>query len=152
MLVLPGTFCSGSNRAGVFPRVQEHKHVVFSHNALLCGVLEVNGAASDFCSCIPQWHWAMPTSGIRVNCGGLPPSPADHARSTLSHLDHAGCAALAALSCRVLGRDSDQVSGHRPEHFAVTAAGQVCFQGSESNSTWCLVAVPSFFLFHQPLR
>ena len=42
------------------------------------------------------------------NCGGLPLTPADHARSTLSHLAQAGGAAPAAPSCRILGRDSDQ--------------------------------------------
>ena len=100
-----------------------------------------------------QCQWAMPTSGIRDSWGGLPlPPPADHARSTLSHLGHTGGAAPVAPSCRVLGKDSDQVSVGHPEHLAVTAAGWVCSQGSESNSVWCLVAMPSFFLFWQPLR
>ena len=58
-----------------------------------------------------QWQWAMPTSGIRDNCGSLSLPPADHARRTLSHLAHSGGAAPAAPSCRVLGRDSDQGSG-----------------------------------------
>ena len=39
------------------------------------------------------------------------------------------------------------MSGCHPEHLAVAAAEQVCSQGSESNSLWRLVAVPSFFLF-----
>ena len=86
----------------------------------------------------------MPTSGVRGNCGGLPLPHADHARGTLSHLAHTGCAVPAASSCRVLGRDSGQVSRCHPEHLAVAAAGQVCSQGSKSNSVWCLVAVPLF--------
>ena len=89
----------------------------------------------------------MPTSEVRDNCDSLPPPPADHTRRTLFHLAHAGGAAPAAPSCRVLGRDSDQVSGCYPECLAVAAAGQVCSQGSENNSIWCLVAVPSFFPF-----
>ena len=89
----------------------------------------------------------MPTSGIRDNCGSLSLPPADHARSTLSHLAHAGGAAPVAPSCRVLGRDSDQVSGGHPERLALAVAGWVCSQVSESNSVWCLVAMPSFFLF-----
>ena len=68
----------------------------------------------------------MPTSGIRDDCGGLPLPPADHARSTLSHLAHAGAVAPVALICRILGRDSDQVSGGHPECFAVAAAGWMC--------------------------
>ena len=52
----------------------------------------------------------MPTFGVRDNCIGLPPPPVDHpgARSTLSCLAHAGGAALATPSCRVLESDSDQ--------------------------------------------
>ena len=89
-------------------------------------------------------------SGIRDN---FPLTPADHTRSTLSHLAHAGGAAPVAPSCRVLGMDSDEVSGGHPEHLAVVAAGWVCSQGSESNSVWRLVAMPSFFfLFWKPLR
>ena len=30
--------------------VQEHQQVVFRYSALLCGALEVNGAANGFCS------------------------------------------------------------------------------------------------------
>ena len=73
--------------------------------------------------------------------------PEDHARSALSHLAHAGGAAPVVPSCKVLGRDSDQVSVGHPEGLAVAAAGWVCSQGSESNSIWCLVAMPSFFSF-----
>ena len=47
---LPEMFGSGSSRAGVSPGVQEHQQVVFGHSALLCGALEVNGAASGVCS------------------------------------------------------------------------------------------------------
>ena len=83
-----------------------------------------------------QWQCATPISGIRDNCGGLPLPPACHTRSTLSHLAHAGGAAPVAPSCRVLGRDSDQVSGCHPEHLAVAATGWVCSQGNERNSIW----------------
>ena len=152
MWVLPGKFGSGSSSVGMFPGVREQQQALFGHNVLLGGALEVNGAASDFCSGIPSGGGPRPTSGIRDNCGGLPLLPADHARSTLSHLAHIGGAAPAASSCGVLGRDSDQVFGCRPEHLAVAAAAQVCSQGSENNSIWCLVAVPSFCLFFQPLR
>ena len=73
--------------------------------------------------------------------------PPDHARSTLSHLAHAGSSAPVAPSCRVLGMDSDRVSGGHPERLAVAAAGWVCSLRSESNSVWCFVAMPSFFSF-----
>ena len=81
------------------------------------------------------------------NCSSLPLPPADHARSTLSHLAHEGGAAPVAPSCRVLGRDSDQVSGCHPEHLAVAVVGWVRSPGRESHSICCLVAMPSFFLF-----
>ena len=41
------------------------------------------------------------------NCSGLPLLLVDHTRNTLSHLAHTEGAALAASSCRVLGRDSN---------------------------------------------
>ena len=94
-----------------------------------------------------QCQWAMPTSRIRDNCSNLPLPPADHAGSTLSHLAHADGAAAVAPHCRVLGRDSDQVSGHHPEHLAVAGAGWVCSQGNESNSVCCLVYNVLFFSF-----
>ena len=97
-----------------------------------------------------KWWRAIPLSGARDNCGSLPPPPVDPARSTLSHLAHAGGAASAAPSFRVLGRDSDQVSGHCPDCLAVAPAGCVCSQGSKSNSVWCLVAVPSFSFLPTP--
>ena len=90
----------------------------------------------------------MPTSGVRDNCGGLPPPLVDHARNTLFHLAHAGGAVPDAPSCRVLGRDSNQVSGHCPEHFEVATAGRVCSQGSKSNSICFLVIV--FLIFATP--
>ena len=83
----------------------------------------------------------MPTFGVSDNCGGLPPPPVDHARSTLSCLAPRGATASASPSCRVLGRDSDQASGHCPEHLAVATAAQVYSQGSESNNRWCCVTV-----------
>ena len=79
----------------------------------------------------------------RDDCGSLPLPPADQAKSTLSHLAHAGGAAPAAPRCRVLGRDSDQVSGSCPEHLGVATAGCVSSQGSESNNSLCLIAMPS---------
>ena len=85
----------------------------------------------------------MPTSGVRDNCSGLPPPTADHARSTPSHLAHAGDAAQAAPSCKVLGRDNDQASGCFPEHLAMAAAGRVCSQVCEINSRSCLVTMSS---------
>ena len=97
--------------------------MVFGHNALLCGALLVNGTASDFLFRYLQWQWAMPTSGIRDYSGSLPLPPADHTRSILSHLAHAGGVAPVALICRILGRDSDQVSGGPSEHLAVAAVG-----------------------------
>lgn len=89
----------------------------------------------------------MPTSGVGNNCGGLHSPPANHARSTPSCLAHAGGAAPAAPSFRVLGEDSDQAFRRCPEPLAVAAAGRVCSQEGESNNVWCLVPVPSFFLF-----
>ncbi len=60
MWVLPRAFGSGSSRAGVFPGVREHQQVVFSHSALLCGALEVNGAASGICSWTPSGGEPLP--------------------------------------------------------------------------------------------
>ena len=67
-------------------------------------------------------------------------------KSTLDHLVHAGGAAQAAPSYRVLGRDNDQVSGYCPEHFAVAAAERMYSQGSESNSSWCSDTMSSFMV------
>ena len=50
MWALPGEFGSDSNKAGVLPGLQEQQQVVFGHSALLCGTLEVIGAASNACS------------------------------------------------------------------------------------------------------
>ena len=61
-----------------------------------------------------------------------------------SRLAHKGGAAPAAPSCRVLGKDSDQTSGNHLECLAAADASQVCSQDSESNTIWCLVAVPFF--------
>ena len=97
-----------------------------------------------------QCWWATIPSGVRGNCGGLPLPPADHVRSTLSHLAHRGGAAPAAPSCRILGRVSDQVSVWCPEHLAVAAAGRLCSQRSENNNMWCLVAVSSFSFLPTP--
>ena len=50
MWVLPGTFGRGRSRACVFPGVQEHQQAMDSHNALLYGALEMNGAANGVSS------------------------------------------------------------------------------------------------------
>ena len=60
MWVLPRALGSSSSRAGVFPGVQEHQQVVFGHRALLCGALEVNGAASGVCSQAPSGSEPLP--------------------------------------------------------------------------------------------
>ena len=52
---LSRAFGSGSSRMGMLPGEQEQQHVVFCHNALLCGTLEVLGAASGACSQTPYW-------------------------------------------------------------------------------------------------
>ena len=52
---------------------------------------------------------ATPLSGVRDNCGGLPPLPVDLTRSTPSLLAHIGSTAQAAPSCRVLRSDNGQV-------------------------------------------
>ena len=41
-------------------QVQEHQQLVFGHNALLCGALEVNGAASGTCSWTPSGGEPLP--------------------------------------------------------------------------------------------
>ena len=126
--------------------------MALGHSALLCGALQGDWGCKWCLFRDPLWWWAMPTSGVSSNCCGLPPPPADHVRSTLFHLAHTGGAAQAVPSCRFLGRDSDQVSEHHPEHLAVVAAGWVYSQASENNNWWCSVAVPTFFFcFGQPL-
>ena len=60
MWALPGAFSSGSNRADVLPDIGEQQQVVFGHNALLCGALEVTGAASGACSQTPSGGGARP--------------------------------------------------------------------------------------------
>ena len=86
----------------------------------------------------------MRTSGVRDNCGGLPPPPVEHARSTQSFLAPIGIAAKAALSCRVLGKNRDQASGHCMEHLSVLAARQVYprVQGCDSNKSLYSVTMP----------
>ena len=91
----------------------------------------------------------MPSSEIKGNCGSFPLPPADHARGTLSHLANAGGAAPAAPSCRVLGRDSDEVSGHHAEHLVMAAAGQMFSQGSATAyGAW--LQCPFLFFFANP--
>ena len=137
MRVLPVAFDSGSSRIGVFPGVLEHQHVVFGHNALLCGALEVSGAASGVCSQTSSDGEPLPHLEPEITVVVCP----DHARSTSSCLAPTGGAAQAAPSCRFLGRDSDQASGHCPECLAVAAAGWVCSQGSKSNNRWCSITM-----------
>ena len=60
MQVLPRAIGSVSSRAVVFPGVQEYQQVVFSHNALLCGAPEVNGAASGVCLWTPGGGEPLP--------------------------------------------------------------------------------------------
>ena len=88
---------------------------------------EVVGAASGSCSGIPSGGELCPPLESEIT-GDFPPPLADHARSTPSHLAHAGSAVLAAPS-RVLGRDSDQVPGCYPECLAVAASGWVYSRG-----------------------
>ena len=57
-----------------------------------------------------------------------------------------GGAAPAAPSCRFLGRDNDQATGHCPENLAVEAAGWVCSQGSESKQHMVLSCSALLFL------
>ena len=66
----------------------------------------------------PLWWWATPTSGVRVNCGGLPPPAAYHARSTMSCLAHAGGAAPA------------EEQGFEQRFSAPKAVLPSCFSGS----------------------
>ena len=106
---------------------------------------EVVGAARDFCSDIPGGGGPCPPLESGITAEVCSPLPADHSR-TLSHLAHAGGAVPAAPSCRVLGRNSDQVSGCHPQHLAVAAAGWVCSQGSRSNRVWCYFSALFFFL------
>ena len=56
-----------------------------------------------------------------------------------------GEVAQALPSCRALQSGSDPPGRYRqhPEGLAVAAAGRVHSQGSESNSGWCSVALPS---------
>ena len=68
---------------------------------------EVIGAASGAGSVTPSGGRSRPPLESEVT-GGLPPPPIDHGRSTLSHLAHAGGAAPAVPSYRVLGSDSVQ--------------------------------------------
>ena len=112
--------------------------MVLGHSALLCGALEVSGAASGVCSQTSSDGEPLPHLEPEITVVVCP----DHARSTSSCLAPTGGAAQAAPSCRFLGRDSDQASGHCPECVAVVAEGQVCSQGSESNR-WFSITMSS---------
>ena len=54
MWALPGAFGSGSNRAGVLPRVREQQLVVFGHKCPPLWTLEVIEATSGACSRTPS--------------------------------------------------------------------------------------------------
>lgn len=49
-----------AEQGSVFPGVWEQQQLVFSLNALLCGALEVNGAASGVCSQTPSGGEPLP--------------------------------------------------------------------------------------------
>ena len=103
---------------------------------------EVTGATTSACSGTPNGSGPRPLLESEITGSDLPPPPVDHARSTPC-LAHIRGAAQATLSCRVLGNDSDQASGHCPECLAVAIAEQVCSQGCESKNRWCSVAMLS---------
>ena len=48
------------HQGGGVPRGAEHQQVVFGHSTLLCGALEVNGAASGVCSQTPSGGEPLP--------------------------------------------------------------------------------------------
>ena len=70
--------CSGSSRATVFWGVQENHQMVFSHSALLCGALEVIGAASGVCSLTPIGIRILPPLELEISVVVLP--------TTVNHL------------------------------------------------------------------
>ena len=113
---------------------------------------EVVGAASDFCSGIPSGGGPHPPLEPLILQWFAPATSSLPRKNPPSHLAHVGGATPTAPSCRVFRRGSDQESGRHPEHFGVAAAGWVCSQWHERNNVWCLVAVPSFSFFCQPLR
>ena len=86
MCELPRVFGSGTNRAGVLPRVREHQQVVFGYSALLCGALEVTVATGGACSETPRGGGPClplePVIIVIIPAPTFPPTPADHARST----------------------------------------------------------------------
>ena len=94
----------------------------------------------------PRWYQATPTSGVRGICGAFLPPTLDLARGTSSSLAPTGGDAQAAPSCRFLGRDSDQASGHYPELLTMAAAVPVCSQQSKNNNRWCSDSMSSSVL------
>ena len=108
---------------------------------------EVSGAASDFCSGISSGGGPCPPleSQITVAVGTL--SPEDHTRSTLSHLAHAGSAASAAPSCRVLGRDNEKVPGCCSEHWQWQLQGRCIPRGVRATAYGTWLQCPLFFFF-----
>ena len=105
---------------------------------------EVVGAASSSCSGIPSGGRTLPPLESEITVMVLPLTPLDHPMSTPSHLAYIGGAAPAASSFRVLGRDSDQPSGHFPECLAVAASGQVYSMGVRAIMCGALLQCPLF--------
>ena len=123
----------------VILRVLSVFSIVFDYSALLWGEW-----GHKWCLFRDPYFW--PTthiSGVTDKCGGLTLPPADHARSTLSHLACWGGSAQAAPSCSVLESDSDQMCGQWLEHLAVAARGVMCSQGCKCNNRWCSVIITS---------
>ena len=110
---------------------------------------EVVGASSDFRSGTPSGGGPSPPLESEATAAVCSHHLQTMQRSTLSHLSHTGGAAPAAPSCRVLGRDSDEVSGHHAEHLVMAAAGQMFSQGSATAyGAW--LQCPFLFFFANP--
>ena len=121
-------FGSGNSRAGVFQGSENNNRwcsVIMSFSVVPYEI----GVAGDFCSGIPSGSWPLPILESWVTAV-IYPYLLRPCKKPLFHVDHARGAVPAGHSCMVLGRDSDQVSGHCPQHFAVAAAGRVCSQGN----------------------
>ena len=98
---LPRAFGIGSSRAGVLLGSESNNRWCSVTMSSFVVPSEVVGAASGSCSGIHSGDGPCPPLESD-NCGGLSLPPADHARSTLSCLAHAGGATPAAPTLRVL--------------------------------------------------
>ena len=109
---------------------------------------EVAGVASNFFSGIPSG--AQPSLSLEsgITCR-LPLPPADHPRSTLSHLAHEGGDVSAAPSCGVLGRDSDQVT-HHSECWLWQLQGRCVPRGVRATVYGACLHCPLFFFLPTP--